>query len=208
MTADALRGLATTTYPGGTSERDASLAAFDRATVDEARQRFVAASAALGHAWRELDDRQWATVISDRRIGPMALGRLVALRLTELEVHHVDLDLGYRVADWPPGFPRTCLPLHVAWLGSRHRTGAVGTGHPDRRWLLEPTDDSVRWLVTVRAREVLCQPATPSSDADVTVTGTSAGLLAFLLGRRPEPPLDIRGNHGVADSFKQVFPGP
>jgi hypothetical protein len=29
----------------------------------------------------------------------MRLSRLTALRLTELEVHHVDLDVGYRVTD-------------------------------------------------------------------------------------------------------------
>ena len=33
------------------------------------------------------------------------------LRLTELEVHHLDLDCGYQIADWLTSSVRTCLPL-------------------------------------------------------------------------------------------------
>ena len=46
----------------------------------------------------------------EQRIGHISLARLTALRLTELEVHHADLDVGYRVTDWPAAFTRICLP--------------------------------------------------------------------------------------------------
>src|SRR5258708_24230507 len=90
MTADALAGVKTTTYPAGASERDASLRLFDHATPQQALARLQHASAALVGTWRHLEDQQWSTAMSEERIGPMRLSRLVALRLTELEVHHAE----------------------------------------------------------------------------------------------------------------------
>jgi len=58
----------------------------------------------------------------EQRIGHISLARLTALRLTELEVHHADLDVGYRVTDWPAAFTRICLHLRTAWLDSHLRT--------------------------------------------------------------------------------------
>ena len=88
------------------------------------RVRFETASTALADAWRHLGDRQWTTIVHEQRIGHISLARLTALRLTELEVHHADLDVGYRVTDWPAAFTRICLPLRAAWLDSHHRLQA------------------------------------------------------------------------------------
>jgi len=87
MTADALAGVKTTTYPAGGAERDASLLLFNHATLEQALARLQHASAALADTWRHLEDHQWSTAMSEERIGPMSLPRLVALRLTELEIH-------------------------------------------------------------------------------------------------------------------------
>jgi len=194
MTADALAGRATTTYPGGPAQRDASLRALEDATAEQALIRFEAASAALADAWRHLGDRQWATTMHERHIGPMRLSRLTALRLTELEVHHVDLDVGYRVTDWPAAFTRICLPLRIAWLDAHHRRRHDTARQVAGRWLLAPTDDSVTWLVTAWADQVTSQPAPADAEADVTLSGPSASLLAFLLGRQPDPPLAVYGD--------------
>ena len=143
----------------------------------------------------------------EQRIGHISLARLTALRLTELEVHHADLDVGYRVTDWPAAFTRICLPLRTAWLDSRRRRHDACreiTG----RWLLAPTDDSAAWLVTARANHVTCRPTPAEAEADVTLSGPSASLLAFLLGRHPDPPLAIRGDPHLAIAFKHAFPGP
>ncbi len=208
MTADALAAVATTTYPGGAAERDASLRGLEDATAGQALTGFEAASAALAGAWRHLDDHQWATTMQEQRLGAIRLSRLTALRLTELEVHHVDLGVGYQITDWPSVFTRICLPLRIAWLDAHHRRRPDAARQVAGRWLLAPTDDGVRWLVTARADYVNCQPAPTAADADVTLAGTSAGLLAFLLGREPDPPLSIGGNRRLADAFKHAFPGP
>jgi hypothetical protein len=42
------------------------------------------------------------------------------LRLTELEVHHLDLDCGYQIGDWLTSFARTRSPRPVSWLGAHH----------------------------------------------------------------------------------------
>ena len=44
-------------------------------------------------------------------------------RLSEVEIHHVDLDIGYRVGDWPDSFVAERLP------GSPSRSPA-GTTRP------------------------------------------------------------------------------
>jgi maleylpyruvate isomerase len=208
MTGDALAGVKTTTYPAGASERDASLQLFDHATPQEVLARLQHASAALASTWRRLKDQQWSTAMGEERIGPMNLSRLVALRLTELEVHHVDLADGYRVSDWPAVFTRICLPLRVAWLDRHHRRRPDADRHLTGRWLLVPTDGAMSWLVTARPGQTVCQLALPEADAEVSFSGPSASLLAFLLGREPEPPLVIHGDGHLARAFKSAFPGP
>lgn len=208
MTADVLGGAPTTTYPGGPAERAASLTGFDTSAPQDARERFLAASAALACVWGHLDDRQWSTTFREERFGAMRLARLAALRLTELEVHHLDLDCGYQVADWPSSFVRTCLPLRISWLGAHHSRRADADRRVEGRWLLAPSDIPNRWLITARAGHVRSDTASEHSEADVTVAGSSASLLAFLLGRVSDLPLDIRGNRVLAHAFKRSFPGP
>jgi len=208
MTADALAGKPTTTYPGGPAQRGASLRSPEDVPARHVRVRFETASAALADAWRHLGDRQWTTIVHEQRIGHISLARLTALRLTELEVHHVDLDVGYRVTDWPAVFTRICLPLRTAWLGSHHRRRHDAAREITGRWLLAPTDDSAAWLVTARANHVTCQPTPAEAKADVTLSRPSASLLAFLLGRQPDPPLAIRGDRHLASAFKHASPGP
>jgi hypothetical protein len=40
------------------------------------------------------------------------------------------------------------------------------------------------------------------------LTGASADLLAFLLGRAPSRPLELAGDEDLARAFKRAFPGP
>lgn len=206
MTGDVLAGVPSTTYPGGAGQRAASLSGFDRVAPDEGARRLLAASEDLARCWRRLDGGSWATTFRETRIGPMRLSRLVALRLTELEVHHVDLGLGYRVADWPAAFVDTCLPLRLSWLGSHHRPSGAPTVRG--RWLFAPTDRAGRWLVTAGPLETVVEQASAGAAADAVLSGPSAGLLAFVLGRPPEVSLEIGGDRRLAAAFKEVFPGP
>ena len=55
----------------------------------------------LETAWDALDDAMW-----DRQgimtAGPRTMAEIVAHHLRNVEVHHVDLDIGYVVSSWPP----------------------------------------------------------------------------------------------------------
>src|SRR6187549_738961 len=54
----------------------------------------------LEAAWATLDDAHW-----DRQgimmAGPRTMAEIVGHHLRNIEVHHVDLDVGHRPSDWP-----------------------------------------------------------------------------------------------------------
>ena len=75
------------------------------ADLTESARAFRDAALALpGQAWqvqvqvRVLDSAQFPA------------SELLVRRLVEVELHHTDLDTGYRPADWSPGFTRLQLP--------------------------------------------------------------------------------------------------
>jgi len=57
----------------------------------------------LESAWDDLGPDQWDD-LGIMTAGPRSMAEIVGHHLRNVEVHHVDLDLGYEVADWPPAF--------------------------------------------------------------------------------------------------------
>ncbi|MQS15618.1 maleylpyruvate isomerase family mycothiol-dependent enzyme [Streptomyces kaniharaensis] len=87
----------------------------------------------------------------------------------ELEVHHVDLDLGYTPAAWPAGFVTWALDETAAALAAREFPVArIEAADLDRAWTLGTTGP--------------------------TVTGSGHALLAWLAGRRPDADLGPEGS--------------
>ena len=85
------------------------------------------------------------------------------MRLGEVLVHHVDLDIGYRPRDWPAAFVSDYLDRAVTGL-----RGPAGWSGPIR---MEATD-------TGRVREV-----GDVTSASPVIAGPEYALLAWLLGR-------------------------
>jgi maleylpyruvate isomerase len=83
-------------------------------------------------------------------------------RLTEVEIHHVDLAAGYRPADWPAEFSAELLPQVVGDFAEPGCPGAVLSD-------------------TVSGRQHRIGPA--ELPPEITITGPSWELLAWLLGR-------------------------
>ena len=83
-------------------------------------------------------------------------------RLSELEIHHVDLGAGYTPADWPEPFPTQCLTR-----------AAADFDRPDcpPAWL-RSIDDGAEYQI-----------GPSSATAITTVTGRTHELLAWLIGR-------------------------
>jgi maleylpyruvate isomerase len=72
----------------------------------------------LDAAWQSLDEALW-----DRQgimtAGPRTMAEIVAHHLRNVEVHHVDLDIGYRPSDWPPHFVDNELAKRLRALPDR-----------------------------------------------------------------------------------------
>ncbi|WP_433386541.1 maleylpyruvate isomerase family mycothiol-dependent enzyme [Micromonospora sp. KLBMP9576] len=128
------------------------------AHLDDLRRsadRFAEAVAAMPvEAW---------TATVQARLGPWPAAMLVWGRLREIEVHHVDLDAGYRPADWPEGFGHRLL----------HEVAASLNGRADAPPMVLRFDGSRHELVI------------GDRSAAPTLTGAAPELAAWLIGRSP-----------------------
>jgi len=72
----------------------------------------------LEAAWDRLDPSLW-----DRQgimtAGPRTMAEIVAHHLRNVEVHHVDLDIGYQISEWPAAFVDGELPRRLRVLADR-----------------------------------------------------------------------------------------
>jgi maleylpyruvate isomerase len=99
---------------------------------------------------------------------------IVPMRLGEVLIHHVDLDIGYRPRDWPAAFVSDYLDRAVTSLkGHADWPGAVR---------MEATD-------TGRVHE-----AGDITSASAVIAGPEYALLAWLLGRSDGGELSYEGN--------------
>jgi maleylpyruvate isomerase len=116
----ALRGENVPRYPGGPAQRDDDInegalrpAAGIVADVDSAQRRLeLVWDRSVAAGWPNpgfLGDDRWPTTASPVR------------RLREVEVHHVDLGLGYEPSHWPDDYVTWELPMLLATVPARVR---------------------------------------------------------------------------------------
>jgi maleylpyruvate isomerase len=105
-------------------------------------------------------------------------------RWREVEVHHVDLGLGYAASEWPVAFVTRGLGEVLAELPAR---GAPGRPPAHTSVRLEATDHDRTWMVSTNGHGRARVEQDPAGDAsaDATVTGWGCDLLAWLYGRDP-----------------------
>jgi maleylpyruvate isomerase len=114
----ALGGKDVPRYPGGPAQRDADIAEGARrpaadivADLDGARRRLDQVwdrCEAAGWPHPELrGDDHWALIASPAR------------RLREVEMHHVDLAMGYEPSDWPEAYVAWELPMVLTTVPAR-----------------------------------------------------------------------------------------
>ncbi|MEY2463772.1 MAG: maleylpyruvate isomerase [Acidimicrobiaceae bacterium] len=210
MTKDTLRGLPTSFYPDGRSlQRPGTLVPRIGELPGDVLASLAGESFWLDQAWRDLSQSDWSTAVVEPAdnvdLGPTTLAFLALLRLTEVEVHGTDLDVG--LPDWSEVFVATALPARLWWLETRRSDHRGDDDTPPASWLLRATDGPTH-LLTRDEAGVRAEPAAPSTKADATIEGTSRDLLALLLGRPPRHKLRTRGKVTVAASFNRAFPGP
>ena len=210
MTHDALAERPTTMYPRGRADRGVQIDAVAALSWDELHTKFVQATAALMHIWRAVPWERWGRPFTETELGTAQLGRLVGLRLTEVEVHHSDLALGFGPRDWSRELTRTCLPLRLASL-ERYRRRPDADQAISGTWLLVCDDLDRRWRVRADQADVAIVDVAPGRDddqADVVLRGHATDLTALLLGRQDPAMLWVSGDTARAAAFKRAFPGP
>ena len=210
VTREALAGRPASFYPGGrAARRPATLRPGPGEGASEVVDSLAAESAALGECWAPLAVGQWARAVREEAgttdLGVVPLAMLALLRLTEVEVHGTDLDLG--LADWSDVFVTTALPVRLGWLATRRSNQRPVDPEVEGRWLLAATDGPA-WRVGVRHGQVTSEPAEHGSDADAVLEGSARDILATLLGRPPHRPLQLGGDRVLAAAFGRAFPGP
>jgi maleylpyruvate isomerase len=123
---------------------------------------FADSATAFSAEAARLGDADWAAEVRGARGPAHPAWYTLWRRLSELEIHHVDLDAGYRPADWPADFARDCL----------QKVTPSFSGPDSPAALLRAADDGGEHRIGPPERE----PA-------ITITGPSRALLAWLLGR-------------------------
>ncbi len=137
---------------GYDADRAAEVAA--ARSAEELRTDLEQSLAGVEAAWDEVGPGQWDH-LGIMTAGPRTLAEIVGHHLRNVEVHHVDLDVGYEVADWPPAFVDGELARRLrgltdradradllAWLLDRAPRPTSAPGSPcsprsatDQRWI-------------------------------------------------------------------------
>jgi len=210
MTRSALQGVPVAYYPEGReAQRPRTLVPLPGESPQDVVESLALLSEELNQEWSALDPAAWGVDVveplANRDLGPVPLGSLPLLRLTEVEVHGADL--GLNLGDWSEIFISTVLPMRLEWLNIRRANHRAFDTELDGSWLLVATDGPT-YSVSVNGTKVESRPASPHTQARAVIEATSRDLLALLLGRALRTPPVMMGDIAFGQSFSGAFPGP
>ncbi len=210
MTRCAVKGVPAAFYPEGREvQRPRTLVPLAGESPRDVVESLALLSEELDQEWSALRRGAWALDVVEPRdnpdLGPIPLGHLPLLRLTEVEVHGTDL--GLDLADWSEIFVTTVLPMRLEWLNIRRANHGAFDTELEGSWLLVATDGPT-YEVVVDGTTVESRPAPPDAHARAVIETSSRDLLALLLGRALRTAPVISGDIAFGRSFSKAFPGP
>ncbi|HEY2507292.1 MAG TPA: maleylpyruvate isomerase family mycothiol-dependent enzyme [Streptosporangiaceae bacterium] len=167
-------GVQTPQYPS-VQVRNADIEAGSGRSVAELASDLAESADAFSTEAAGLHDTDWLAEVRGIRGAPHPAWFTLARRLTEVEVHHVDLAAGYGPADWPIEFVTEGLQRVAGDFDSAESPAAV----------LRTADTSEQYRIGLG-------DAAPT----LTITGPARELLAWLLGRSAGAPLSVTGPAG------------
>ncbi len=170
-------GTKTPMYPSEES-RDRDIEAGARRPAAELTADVRASAAAFATAADGLPAPAWDALVARRGVTFPARA-ILPRRLSELEIHHVDLGAGYGPGDWPADFVQVTLARVADDFAGRPGMPAI-LARPDGQDAAFPPG-----------------PAGGGPGGAVTVTGPAAALLAWLVGRDGGTGLEVAGGGGV-----------
>jgi maleylpyruvate isomerase len=185
-------------YPSGGAGRAADIAAGRRRSAGEVLPDLHRSIDALYDTWQRLPADRWDAV-GRTLAGERTIAATVTVRLREVEIHHVDLDVGYAPADWPVAFVARELDEALRTLSERPVPGRPDV---DARYRIEAVDHSRSWTVVLHGARVAVHEDDKTSnaprDADAVVSGWGCDLLAWLYGRDAGTRTLIASGHDVS----------
>ena len=98
--------------------RDADIEAGSSRDKEELVSDLAASCRVLEDAWAQLDDDLWDS-LQMVGVGPRTMSEIAFRRLREVEVHHVDLDVGYDATRWPSYYLAEEMRRQVEGLPAR-----------------------------------------------------------------------------------------
>lgn len=142
----AARGELADQYAGGNDQRAADIEAGAGRPLPELVEDVVTSAQRLERTWDETTEEVWRTGRGRVVSGVWPLAELPFRRWREVEIHHVDLGLGYVPDDWPDDYVEAELARALPVLPARLPAGAtVDVASLDRRrllaWLVGRSDD-------------------------------------------------------------------
>lgn len=187
-----LRGEERPQYPGRPDARAREIEAGRGKSAAAVANDLRAAAAELEAVYRAVSGDQWDLVVP-AGVGPRPIRQRLLSRRLEVEVHHVDLGLGYDVTDWPVDFAEEELERTLRSAPQR-RVGLAQTG---------------RWQVGRRLLEVGndVHVLEGGGSADGSVEGDARYLFAWLIGRTGTDYLEVGGDERVRQ-LPRWFPFP
>ncbi|MFZ0919576.1 MAG: maleylpyruvate isomerase family mycothiol-dependent enzyme [Candidatus Dormiibacterota bacterium] len=114
----ALRGAEVPRYPGGSQQRDREIEAGAQRSANELVHDLEESATRLEQVWTLSNQAGWPNAQLLAADTFPTTGSPVR-RLREVEVHHVDLGLGYEATDWPAEYVRWELPMALARVPDR-----------------------------------------------------------------------------------------
>jgi Mycothiol maleylpyruvate isomerase N-terminal domain len=211
MTRSALQGEPMAYYPvGREAQRPLTLVPSPGESAQGVVESLALLSDELAEEWSALDIGAWDLELVEPKhnpdLGPIPLGRLPLLRLTEVEVHGTDL--GLNLDDWSELFISTVLPMRLEWLNTRRANHRAFDTQLEGSWLLVAVDGPTYRVSVDSGTKAESRPASPYAHARAVIEATSRDLLALLLGRALNAPPAIMGDIAFAEPFSRAFPGP
>ena len=137
--------------------RDQDIEELSREEVPRARDRLLASVSRFADAVAAMDDEDWSRQIERVPGGPTFPAAAVpAMRWREVEIHHVDLGVGYDHHDWPVAFAEAAVdsmttrladlsPGFRLLLTDLDRECGVGSVAPGAPVVRGSVADAARW---------------------------------------------------------------
>jgi len=163
-------GVMTPQYPSAAA-RDEDIEAGAWRCAAELHADVAESAAALAAEAASLSEAAWQASVHGIHGKAHPAWFTLIRRLSEVEIHHVDLDIGYLVADWPDSFVAEWLPGVAESFASR--------------------DDAAACLVEVTGTGQAFRIGPAGAEGMVRVSGPPRTLLAWLIGRGDGTGLDV-----------------